>query len=287
MHIFIYIIKVLTSINQKLVVLPYQHLLHENTRESLGISLKNNIVIIDEAHNLIETITSLYTVQLSQDQLKLTLRQLYLYIEKYKNRLLGKNVIYIQQIINTIKKMLIALENDGVMYVNDFTHKYGLDNINMFKIQTYLEVSQLARKLNGFMDKARQEMEEKQPSTAVQKATSSIPTLTQVQAFLLSLTNPDKDGRIVISCNENAQPTIKYMLLNPADVFKPVVDEAKSVVLAGGTMEPVKYFLYTNFVIDTDASLRFLNSCIIYFLLYPKRKCPIFRVVTLSLLKTS
>ncbi|KAI8881907.1 DNA repair helicase [Backusella circina FSU 941] len=231
----------------QLVVLPYQHLLHETTRASLGISLKDNIVIIDEAHNLIDTITSLYTVQLSQDQLQLTLRQLYLYIEKYKRRLLGKNVVYIQQIISIIKKMLKALgEDEVVMHVNDFTHRYGLDHINMFKIETYLEVSQLARKLNGFVDKARHDLEQQQGSSSsssiLQKSPSSIPTLTQVQAFLLALTHPDKDGRIVIS-----GITIKYMLLNPADVFKPVVEEAKSVVLAGGTMEPVSEFMYTLF----------------------------------------
>jgi chromosome transmission fidelity protein 1 len=32
---------------------------------------------------------------------------------------------------------------------------------------------------------------------------------------------------------------IKYQLLNPAPDFTGVVDEARSVVLAGGTMSPV------------------------------------------------
>lgn len=40
---------------------------------------------------------------------------------------------------------------------------------------------------------------------------------------------------------------IKYVLLNPSERFKEVVEEARSVILAGGTMEPV--CLHTCFVL--------------------------------------
>lgn len=43
-------------------------LLHKNTRDSLGISLKGNIVIIDEAHNLIEAINNIYSNNLTLAQ---------------------------------------------------------------------------------------------------------------------------------------------------------------------------------------------------------------------------
>lgn len=43
-----------------LVVLPYQSLLSKSSRESLGLNLKNNIVIIDEAHNLADSLISMY-----------------------------------------------------------------------------------------------------------------------------------------------------------------------------------------------------------------------------------
>ncbi|CAO3623809.1 unnamed protein product [Mucor fragilis] len=247
----------------RLVVLPYQHLLHASTRESLGISLKNNIVIIDEAHNLMETMASIYTVSLSLHQIQLAWNQLNLYIQKYRARLLGKNVVYIKQILNIIKILIRHLtpkdeaqRKDSVMRVNDFLHAASIDHINMFKIQTYLQVSSLARKLNGFIDKAREKEEEdrqkellKNPKAAPAKPspslTSSTLTLTQIESFLMALTNPDKDGRIVTSFGnaENPGVTIKYMLLNPADAFQPIVDEAKSVILAGGTMEPISDFL--------------------------------------------
>jgi chromosome transmission fidelity protein 1 len=43
-------------------------LLHEATREACGIKLKGNIVIIDEAHNLIETISNIHSVEISGTQ---------------------------------------------------------------------------------------------------------------------------------------------------------------------------------------------------------------------------
>jgi chromosome transmission fidelity protein 1 len=53
-----------------------------------------------------------------------------------------------------------------------------------------------------------------------------------------SLVYPDADGRVIISNEE-----IKYLLLNPSNVFLDVVDQARSIVFAGGTMGSVDDFI--------------------------------------------
>ena len=53
-----------------IVLLPYQSLLSKESRDSLGITLKDNIVIIDEAHNLIETINDVHSVRTSLKQIQ-------------------------------------------------------------------------------------------------------------------------------------------------------------------------------------------------------------------------
>lgn len=73
--------------------------------------------------------------------------------------------------------------------------------------------------------------------------------LHQIQQFILSLANSDRDGRVLLSQEgklsgkdgaSNVEVTLKYMLLAPAESFREVAEEARSVVLAGGTMAPVR-----------------------------------------------
>lgn len=51
-----------------LVILPYQSLLSKSSRESLGLSLKNSVIIIDEAHNLADTLISMYDAKITLSQ---------------------------------------------------------------------------------------------------------------------------------------------------------------------------------------------------------------------------
>jgi chromosome transmission fidelity protein 1 len=53
------------SIDADIIVTPYQTILSESARTSLGISLFNKTLVFDEAHNIMETISSLNTVKLS------------------------------------------------------------------------------------------------------------------------------------------------------------------------------------------------------------------------------
>ena len=52
----------------QIVALPYNTLLHKSTREASGIQLQGNIVIIDEAHNLLETINNVHSSEITGSQ---------------------------------------------------------------------------------------------------------------------------------------------------------------------------------------------------------------------------
>lgn len=315
----------------QLVTLPYNLLLHSSTRESLKLVIKNNILLLDEAHNLINSLLQMHSVAITLPQIVLAQDQLRVYLARYESRLSSANEGYIRVLMRILKCLETFVQTwrtgpstssasatttsimtsngmkrdfkpaDRVMKVNEFLHAAKMDHINLFKAHAYLETSGVARKLQGLHESLQRREAKKlakaegrgnstagrvkihpssrfnssavgsQPATsaqAAQKSTTS-PILLVVDAFLMSLLNADNDGRVIVAMeaegvedsgnlNEGGSsgqagslagrektqvPVLKFMLLNPANVFKPLVEEARSVILAGGTMEPVSDLL--------------------------------------------
>ncbi|XP_072408555.1 ATP-dependent DNA helicase DDX11 isoform X2 [Chiloscyllium punctatum] len=152
----------------QLVVMPYQTLLHNSTRQASGIKLKGQVLVIDEAHNLIDTITGIHSYKVTGSQLCCAHSQLSQYMERYRSRLKAKNLMYIKQILYILVKLIHILGGkvgqnpnmqkifqDGteLQSINDFLFRAQFDNINLFKVQHYYTKSLLSRKLFGFVNK--------------------------------------------------------------------------------------------------------------------------------------
>ncbi|KAK8608456.1 hypothetical protein V6N13_023879 [Hibiscus sabdariffa] len=252
-----------------LVVLPYQSLLSKASREALGLDLKNNVVIIDEAHNLADSLISMYDAKITLSQLE----NVHSHIEKYFVRfrgLLGPgNRRYIQTLLVLTRAFLQVLQNDkdgncsntcpdaerGVgenknfdssMAINDFLFSLNIDNINLIKLLQYIKESNIMHKVSGYGDKTKT----LQKSSAVKENGESCDCGSILSGFqvlatmLLSLTNNDGDGRIIIS---RKRPTssgqgayLKYVMLTGEKIFSQIVHEAHAVVLAGGTLQPTE-----------------------------------------------
>lgn len=66
----------------QLILVPYNSVLHKNTRISSGINLKRNILIIDEAHNLLEAIENMHSVRITGRNLLHCYSQLSQYLKR-------------------------------------------------------------------------------------------------------------------------------------------------------------------------------------------------------------
>lgn len=107
----------------EIVTLPYPLLLQKSAREALGISLKGHVVIIDEAHNLMDAISGIHGVEVNLRQLKRARTQLGVYLQKFRNRLKGKNRVYVAQVVRVIDSLAGYLESRLALPVSTYSKR--------------------------------------------------------------------------------------------------------------------------------------------------------------------
>nr|XP_043617482.1 ATP-dependent DNA helicase DDX11 [Erigeron canadensis] len=233
-----------------LVVLPYQSLLSKSSRESLGLNLKNSVVIIDEAHNLADSLISMYDAKITLSQLELVNSSLEGYFQKFSNLLGPGNrrhiqtlmiltQAFIQTLCNQDNATLVPSAKSGSecsLCINEFVFSLNIDNINLVKLLQYIKDSNMIHKVSGYGDRI---------FTLQNDTTSILSGFRALAGILLSLTNDDSDGRIIISRKRSTDSGqqggyLKYVMLTGEKIFHEIVNEAHAVVLAGGTLQPIE-----------------------------------------------
>jgi chromosome transmission fidelity protein 1 len=101
----------------EIITLPYPLLLQKSAREALGIRLKGHVVIIDEAHNLMDAISGIHGIGVTLDQLRKSRAQLGVYLQKFRNRLVGKNRVYVAQVVRLLDSLAGYLEGKASLKV--------------------------------------------------------------------------------------------------------------------------------------------------------------------------
>lgn len=304
----------------QMIVLPYNILLHKSTREMCKINLKDSVVVIDEAHNLLDMIESIHSCQVSADSVYHCYNQIQNYKTKFLSKFNAHNLLHINQIVYLLKMFLSALnfkhliekkrrsikdmkrnvqtpsetqrvvpsvpsvqqrEESKLLTLSDFLMENNIDNINVFKLLEFIKQSKLCYKLQNYsmkykdclkplvevVEKTQEKpklsglqsflkgVQENNPNLSkpseggIEEAPSQVQEdqvrnpMLSVVTFLESLVNKNEDGRILVTKNpELSKSHIKYILLNPANHFTDIVQDARSIIVAGGTMEPVSEF---------------------------------------------
>ncbi|POW21764.1 hypothetical protein PSHT_02018, partial [Puccinia striiformis] len=239
----------------QIVTLPYNLLLQNSSREALGISLEKNVVIVDEAHNLIDGILSINTVALSNGLINQIHDAFETYVNKFNLKLKGTNLIHLKHLLRIGPKIFLPnkLRHEEIITTNTLLENSKvLDQLNVLELERYLQESKIINKVAGYATKGvevekKNQTPQQGDSNYSRSRSVLITAFYKIQAFILAMSNADKDGRILMVSERSTpadQPTItiKYQLLDPSSSFSDVVSQARSVVLAGGTMAPLEDF---------------------------------------------
>jgi chromosome transmission fidelity protein 1 len=246
-----------------IVALPYSMLLSPRTRQSIGLSLQGSIVVVDEAHNLPEALRSQHSTSLSLPVVQSALQQLNKYVQRYSQRLAGRNLNYLGQLARLCRAIVKYLEKMSknsnekerrMVTPEELMTELRLGNMNLFKILRYLEYTRLSQKLMGF--RCQYSPSENAPN----KDSAEVPiddglskhvsAMSVVQTFIEKISFSGQEGKIVIDIppvpSSDVQERVatvsyaalRYVLLRPAVFFENILEEAHALALVGGTLRP-------------------------------------------------
>ncbi|KAL1888379.1 ATP-dependent DNA helicase chl1 [Sporothrix stenoceras] len=237
----------------EIITLPYPLLLQKAAREALGIKLdrRNSIVIVDEAHNIMDAVASVHAAALRLSELRRARKLLEVYVRRFGKKLKGASRVMVGQLARVVQGLSAWLtttleasssaSGSGIVDPTALLKHKGADQINLFALVKYIQEAKLAYKVESYAAYVEDADEAGTPGT-IEKEKSS-PVLHTLSSFLLALTNLASEGRIfyeVFPSEGGQQKDIKlsYLLLSPTHAFSSIAADARAVILAGGTMAP-------------------------------------------------
>lgn len=82
----------------EIVTLPYPLLLQKSARDALGIKLEGNVVIIDEAHNIMDAVANVHAAEIHLSDMKKARGMLGVYVKRFGQKLKGENRVNVGRI---------------------------------------------------------------------------------------------------------------------------------------------------------------------------------------------
>ena len=254
----------------ELVLLPYNLILNEKSREALGLDLRvgessdphgqNQVVVFDEAHNLPGALGEIYSPHVTQAMLALSLQQLEAYYSRYADRLSSLShsfLIHLQTILRALLTLLTtpppALGRVSVLRTDAFLRLLHVEDINLFDLLRFVASKRILFKLNGFVDRLKGEFGKEECANNRDSGhenrdkndNNAIPQVSHFPAvltFIAALTSESEDTKVVVHCSDT--PFVQLLLLNPETHFESIIKDARSVIITGGTLQPVFPLLF-------------------------------------------
>ena len=94
----------------EVITLPYPLLLQKSAREALGIKLEGNVVIIDEAHNVMDAVANVHAAEIRLSELRRARQMLGIYVKRFGKKLKGENRVMVAQVAKVVDSLSECLD---------------------------------------------------------------------------------------------------------------------------------------------------------------------------------
>jgi len=167
------------------------------------------------------------------------------YLVKFEKKLGPRNRVNLLKLLKLLETIKLFVDSNfkkpGQRFQSyDILNDSNSDLFNIHKLIDYVNKSKIAYKIDTYMAKTIDKIQQKNNSTSTSSSSSISrqPALFKIMKFLTTLTNPSKEGQFFFEKDKE----IKYMLLEPSKMLEPIINKSRCLILAGGTMEPLADF---------------------------------------------
>ncbi|OMJ73211.1 hypothetical protein SteCoe_28156 [Stentor coeruleus] len=218
-----------------IILAPYSSILNKHNRHSIGISLESCYVIIDESHNLIDAITDYHSAAITKSQILACQKCFRDYYNLFVEKMFPRKRMFVEMALRVIDGFLSYINrheilNKKVDSRERFLEESKLSDIDFFGMWDYFEEEDLTAKVYQHGPKSKE------------TSKFNLYSMKAFADFILSMNEPDANI-LIFKDPEASQVNMKFLLLNPYNKFKKLLEESKCVVLAGGTLTPKEEFL--------------------------------------------
>ena len=204
------------------------------------------------------SILDIYSPKITKEMINHSILQLQSYYDRYKDRLASQSHSYIIHLLFILKQFVSILTvsrgststststsissssiptttstpSTQVFSTDRFLQVLQLGGINLFDIVHFIQSKRIMYKLNLFVDSSNPQQNE-----------TSASYFQHILSFITLLTSKKEDSRIIVHIDSSSSSYLQFLFLNPATYFNDILNECRSVLIAGGTLQPVLLFL--------------------------------------------
>ncbi|KAF7994684.1 hypothetical protein HCN44_004156 [Aphidius gifuensis] len=258
-----------------IIFCPYNYLIDPSIRQSMSITLKDNVIILDEAHNIEDICRNSGSAVIKINELTDIIQDLDTFAKNFKDenkhfitepcpQFVPEIVKFCQVFMNFLKLVDLKTKVNSSTPVSKYwtgPELVQVMHVNKMSTETIKSFINHCKDACEHAKDAKESMRDPKSGFKPSVSGGIIRIIERFVFGLMSVTSVNAADYVVyvkeivewnspkyadddefVSTKKETLRVIEFLCLNPGVVFKPISETARSVILASGTLSPITSF---------------------------------------------